>query len=86
MKRTTIMVPDETYEALRRLAEERGQRLSELVREALSEYVDRDAPSSRRFTFIGSGRSGEGDLSLRVEEVLGELLEEDHRRQWPRSS
>lgn len=79
MRRTTIMVPEDTYQALKRIAQERGERLSDVVRAALRTFVDGRGEPSRRFTFVGRGASGRGDLSLRAEEVLGEELEKEHR-------
>ena len=84
MRRTSVMIPEETYRALRRLAEERGGRLSDVVREALGAYVGAAGPRERPFTFIGAGRSGvDGGYSLRLDDAMDELLDEDLRRGHP---
>ena len=73
------MLPEETYEAARRIAEEKGERLSDVLRDAVQRYVNSSMPG-RTFTFIGKGRSRRGDISQRSEELLGELLKADHDR------
>ena len=45
MKRTAIFLTDEQIERLKRLA--RGRTISELIREAIDEYLDRKEQSQK---------------------------------------
>jgi Arc/MetJ-type ribon-helix-helix transcriptional regulator len=79
MKRTTVMLPDELAALLEYERRRRDVPASEIVREALAEYLtnDRREPGKPRFSFIGVGRSTgpeAGKLSENVEEIL--------RREW----
>ena len=78
MKRTTVMIEEETLLELNQLAGERSTSASQLVREALAEYVlaaraeghsERSLPS-----FIGIGE-GPADLSERAEELVAKLTD-----------
>jgi len=78
MKRTTVMIEEETLLELNQLAGERRTSASQLVREALAEYVlaaraeghsERSLPS-----FIGVGE-GPADLSERAEELVVQLTD-----------
>ncbi len=74
MKRTTIMVDEGTLLELGQIADERGTSASQLIREALAEYVV-VARSDQRVmrslpSFVGIGE-GPADLSTRAEEASG---------------
>jgi predicted transcriptional regulator len=68
MKRTTVKLPDELDARLRHEAARRGVTVSELTREAISEYLG--VQPRRNLGFAAAGRSGHGDLSVRIEEIL----------------
>lgn len=76
MKRTTIMVDESTLLELSHLADERNVSASQLIREALAEYVvaARVAaqPARPLPSFVGVGE-GPADLSERSEELLEAL-------------
>ncbi len=76
MKRTTIMVDESTLLELGQLADERNVSASQLIREALAEYVvtARAAPQPAwpLPSFVGVGE-GPTDLSERAEELLEAL-------------
>lgn len=79
MKRTTIKLPDELDANLRHEAQRRGMTVSALTREAIAAHVG-GAPGGRRrlrLMAAGSMDSGEGDLSVRIEEILAEELPRD---------
>jgi hypothetical protein len=83
MKRTTVMIDEETLLELNQLAGERSTSASQLVREALAEYV-LAARSERRSVrplpaFVGIGE-GPTDLSDRAEELLAHHT--DLERGW----
>lgn len=77
MKRTTVKVPDELDGRLRHEAERRGATVSEITREALESYL---GGRRRRLSFTASGRSGQRDVSARIEEII----EEEWGRRGPR--
>lgn len=76
MHRTQIQLDRETYQALRRLAFERGQSLSATIRELLRQALGITRPSPRKieqFTFIGAFASGEPNrISEEHDKPLGE--------------
>lgn len=72
MMRTTVKLPDELDARLRHEAARRGMTISELMRAAIEQYL---VPEGGRFLSVGAGRSGQGDIARRIEE----LLEEDVR-------
>ena len=76
MKRTTIMVDEGTLLELGQIADERGTSASQLIREALAEYVVAARSDQRAIrslpSFVGIGE-GPADLSVRAEELLEQL-------------
>jgi predicted CopG family antitoxin len=88
MKRTQIQLDEETYSTVKRLAYEEGRSFSSVVREKLARGlgggVGKKRTSSRRFPFVGAGRSVQHEsvpVSERHDEALAEaLLEKKGRR------
>lgn len=71
MVRRTVTIPDALDERVRE-AKEDGESFSAAVARLLETGLEgRRIPS-----YVGAGSAGPGDLSLRVEEVLGEVLDE----------
>jgi predicted DNA-binding protein len=70
MKRTTVKLPDELDVQLRLEAKRRGMTISELTRQAIETHLG--GPPERRLLAAGAGRSGRGDVSERIEEILRE--------------
>jgi predicted transcriptional regulator len=72
MRRTTVKLPDDLDAQLRHEAERRGTTISELTREAIAAFLG----VGRRRTLMaaGAGRSGEDDISERIEEILRQEL------------
>jgi predicted transcriptional regulator len=68
MKRTTVKIPDELDARLRREASRRAMTISDLTREALEAHLGDGRAALARAA--GSGRSGRGDISERIEEIL----------------
>ena len=68
-EKTTVYLESEAYRRLRALAAERETSAASLLREAVSEYVERHAPRSRARS-IGAGHSGRRDVAARAEELL----------------
>jgi Arc/MetJ-type ribon-helix-helix transcriptional regulator len=72
MKRITISLPDEMARILADEARRCRRSVSEVTREALIERLGLDETKPRELPFAAVGSSGEGDLSLRVDEILAE--------------
>ena len=68
MKRTTVKISDELDARLRHEAERSGRTISEITREALESYLG--VAPRRRLSFAKAGRSGQSDVSERIEEIL----------------
>jgi Arc/MetJ-type ribon-helix-helix transcriptional regulator len=85
MKRTTVKIPDELDARLRHEARRRGSTISEVTREALEAHLG--TGKRRRLMAAGAGRSGEGDIAARIEEILDEEWADAIRAEWedPRS-
>jgi hypothetical protein len=66
---TTVRLPDDVDRAMRDDAARRGMTVSEWVREAIEAHLPVQH-GRRRLRFVGAGRSGETDISERVEEIL----------------
>jgi predicted transcriptional regulator len=70
MKRTTIKLPDDLDLRLRNEAHRRGTTVSELTREAIAAHIG----DRRTLIAAGTGRSGQRDVSERIEEILSKEL------------
>lgn len=73
MERTTIMIPDDLRERVKRIAAERGVSFSEFVRQAVEEKAN---ASRRKPKAVGIGHSGYTDTS----KLAGEMRPEP--RSW----
>ena len=94
MKRTTIMADEDTLLELKAIAQRRGKSTSQVIREALAEYVVSHRADGRHknplLALVGLGKSnGETtNVSERDEEILaaeidpirGWSLRDDHDR------
>lgn len=67
--KTTVYLDSADYQRLKSLARAQGRTAAELVREAVAEYA-RSRQNSVRPASIAAGRSGQGDLAERAEELL----------------
>lgn len=79
MTMIAIQAEDELVQALRQLAAAESKPIETIAREALLFYIQR-AVARRKYSFIGIGRSGKGNLSTQVEEVLAKSA--DRREGW----
>lgn len=76
MKRTTVMIPDDLDDRLRREARRRGVSIADVAREALERHLP-DRPSTvPGFFAIGAG--GPDDASERVEEFVAAAVGRRH--------
>jgi Arc/MetJ-type ribon-helix-helix transcriptional regulator len=81
----TIRLPEELEAELRTRLDAQGSGLSEFVREAIAEKLDREAagkPSAYELgkNVFGKHGSGRDDLSTDRKAILGELLRAKHSR------
>jgi hypothetical protein len=72
MRRTTILLPDELATLVEIERKRRDVTTAELVRLALTSFLQPSAEHARRFSFIGIAESGVADTSERVDELLAE--------------
>jgi hypothetical protein len=79
VKRTTLKLPEDVDRAMRDEAARRGLTLSEWTREAIEAHLPVQR-GRRRLRAIGAGRSGETDISERIEEILARELPEAYDR------
>jgi putative NADH-flavin reductase len=77
MRRTTIMLPDETAARVAREARRRGVSVAAVVREAVEEHLPPERPG--KLSFIGIVE-GDVDDSERIDEILADVYRERHRR------
>jgi len=70
MKRTTVKIPDELDAKLRHEAKRCGLTISDVTREALEAHLGQGRPLLR--AAAASGRSGYGNLSRRIEEIIAQ--------------
>ena len=72
MKRTTVKLSDDLDALVRHEAARRGLTMADITREALEAHLGVAKP--RRLLAAGAGRSGQTDISERIEEILrGEM-------------
>ena len=70
MKRTTIQADEPLLLELRQLADEQGMTTSQIIREALKQYLHKHQRGIRTLSFAGVGSSGRKDISTKAEELL----------------
>lgn len=81
MKRTTIVADEGLLLEIKQLAEEENHSVSEVIQEALREYVASRRQARRgMISFLASGKSGCTDVSEKAEEILE--ADADRREGW----
>jgi predicted transcriptional regulator len=78
MIKTTVYFDEDLALALRQLAGVQGRSQADLIRLAVTRYVDQASHPLPRG--IGAYDSGRSDVSARAEELLEKAVEE---REWP---
>ena len=71
MRRTTIMMQESQWLALKEVAEREGRSPSEVIREAVATYVT-DRRDGARPSFVGSASGRQGGGAGQAEALLGE--------------
>lgn len=69
MRRTTVKLSEDLDARLRHEAERQGVTVSELTRQAIESHLGR-GKGRRKLMAAGAGRSGVGDISVRIEEII----------------
>ncbi len=69
MKRTTVLADEELLLEAKQLAARDGKSLTDVIREALTQYVAAHR-TNRRLPFVGMGNSGNPNLAYQTEEIL----------------
>ena len=81
MSEITIRADDHLIDALHSIALQESVSVEDVARDALSTYIlAHRRTRAKTYSFIGIGRSGQNDLSSRVEEILEQ--EADRREGW----
>lgn len=70
MKRTTIFADDSMIEELKSVSRRESKSLAETVREAMSLYLEKKRPDSRKLSFVAIGKSNRENVAERHEELL----------------
>ena len=65
-----IQTEEPILKALQEIAQEKQTSLEAITQEALQQYLQRQRPSSNKYSFIGIGHSGKGNISSQVETSL----------------
>jgi hypothetical protein len=69
----TLEIPDDVYQPLLRLAQEKGQTVESVASACLAESVT-PVPGSRLRRWIGAGSSNVVDATLRHDDYLGQAI------------
>lgn len=72
MKRTTVFADEDVLLELKQLARQQGRPVSDLMREALEQYVGSRRGDRPRLPFKAIGSSGLGDLASRADEYIAQ--------------
>ena len=85
MIRTQVQLTEAQADKAKRIAAARGVSMAEVIREAVDQLPDRDDRAerwARALAVVGAGRDRDGatDVSVRHDEYLAEILEEDLRK------
>lgn len=71
MRRITISISDDLFDALQREAQRRSVPAPAIAREALAEFLNLGAPGERlELAFAALGRSGPSDTARKMERLL----------------
>jgi len=70
MRRTSLFLDDNLLTALRRAARREGVSVASLIREAVTTYLARPAPTGGVPTIAGRFASGRNDTAERTDELL----------------
>jgi hypothetical protein len=76
MKRTTVMLPDEMDERLRREARRRGLSIAELAREAIEAGLPPAPRAGAPLSFFAVGKGSPHDVAGRAEHFVADAVEQ----------
>jgi hypothetical protein len=69
----TLAIPDEIYQPLLKIAQDKGQTIEALANTCLADAI-RAEPGSRLRRWVGASASHVSDASLRHDEYLGQAI------------
>jgi len=72
MTTITIQADEEILATLTKIAKSRLITTEALLKEAITSYLQTQVHPSKKYSFIGIGRSGKKDISTQVEEKLAQ--------------
>lgn len=70
MKRTTIFADETLIKEFKELSKEENRSVTQMVREAMEQYVRQRHQKKKKLSFIGIGASGRRHVSEKHEELL----------------
>ncbi|MQB02062.1 MAG: ribbon-helix-helix protein, CopG family [Actinobacteria bacterium] len=73
MKRTTVVLPDDTMTRLRHESRRRGTSIADIVRVAVERHLA-DPPEGRGLSFVAVGEGGPEDASEQVDRYVGDAI------------
>jgi hypothetical protein len=89
MTTITIEAEADLLMALEKTAQSQATTVESLIKEVLQQYLSTSAsepvvPANepKKYSFIGIGRSGKKDISIRAEEILAEEMGRGQRGSW----
>lgn len=74
MKRKTIVADENQLLEIEQIAREQKRSSSEVIREAIGQYIQAKRKARGKLGFIGRSRSGRQDVSARAEELIEQGL------------
>lgn len=81
MTEITIRADEQLFAVLKQIALQQETTFEEVIQQALTDWVgEQRARRASQYSFIGIGRSGRPDLSLRAKEILAQQA--DRREGW----
>ncbi len=65
-----IQVEEEFVTALKKIAQTRNTTIEMIINEVMIDYLKDQSAHSKKYSFIGIGHSGKGNISTQVDSVL----------------
>jgi metal-responsive CopG/Arc/MetJ family transcriptional regulator len=79
-----IQAEESLLATLEQIAERRQTTIEEVTKEALHQYLQRQAPEVKTYSFIGIGHSGKKNLSTQVDSILAQAAKRDEGWSLPK--
>ncbi len=79
-KKTMIYLTERQQWQLKLQAQEKGESMAALIRAAVDQYLARERPQLDYMAIVGMFETKPDNASVRVDEIVGEAVEEDYLR------